>query len=37
MLAVLELLRHDAQQLVGGMYTEGAMKPLITGLPFLYN
>ena len=31
MLAMLELFRHDAQQLVGGMYTEGAMKPLITG------
>ena len=37
MLAVLELFRHDAQQLVGGMYTEGNMAPLITGLPFLYK
>ena len=37
MLAVLELFRHDAQQLVGGMDTEGNMAPLITGLPFLYK
>ena len=37
MLAVLELFRHDSQQLVGGMYADDAvMKPLITGLPFLY-
>ena len=33
MLAILELLRHDSQQLVGGMY---AGDKLITGLPFLY-
>ena len=37
MLAVLELFRHDSQELVGGMYADDAvMKPLITGLPFLY-
>jgi hypothetical protein len=34
MLATLELLRHDAQMLVGGMY---AGDHLITGLPFLYQ
>jgi len=33
MIAILELLRHDSQMLVGGMY--GGDK-LITGLPFLY-
>jgi hypothetical protein len=33
MIATLELLRHDAQQLVGGMYPGDH---LITGLPFLY-
>jgi len=33
MLAILELLRHDSQQLVGGLY---AGDKLITGLPFLY-
>jgi hypothetical protein len=33
MLAILELLRHDSQQLVGGLY---AGDHLITGLPFLY-
>jgi hypothetical protein len=33
MLAILELLRHDAQMVVGGMY---AGDNLITGLPFLY-
>ena len=36
MIASLELLRHDSQQLVGGMYTEAPMDHLITGLPFLY-
>jgi hypothetical protein len=34
MIAILELLRHDSQQLVGGMY---AGDHLITGLPFLYQ
>ena len=34
MIAILELLRHDSQQLIGGLY-EG--EKLITGLPFLYN
>ena len=34
MLAVLELLRHDSQMLVGGMYPGDK---LITGLPFLYQ
>jgi hypothetical protein len=34
MIATLELLRHDSQMLVGGMY---AGDHLITGLPFLYN
>jgi Chlorophyll A-B binding protein len=34
MIAALELLRHDSQQLVGGLY---AGDHLITGLPFLYN
>jgi len=33
MIASLELLRHDSQMLVGGMY---AGDHLITGLPFLY-
>jgi hypothetical protein len=33
MLAILELLRHDSQSVVGGMY---AGDHLITGLPFLY-
>jgi Chlorophyll A-B binding protein len=33
MIAILELLRHDSQHLVGGLY-EG--DNLITGLPFLY-
>lgn len=38
MLAVLELLRHDSQQLIGGMYSDDAtMSPMITGLPFLYG
>jgi Chlorophyll A-B binding protein len=38
MLATLELLRHDSQQLIGGMYKDDAtMAPLITGLPFLYG
>ena len=37
MLATLELLRHDSQHLIGGMYTEGTMSHLITGLPFIYN
>jgi hypothetical protein len=37
MLAIAELLRHDTQQLYGGMYDEGSMSPFITGLPFLYN
>jgi len=36
MLAIAELLRHDTQQLYGGMYSEGSMAPLITGLPMLY-
>ena len=34
MIAILELLRHDSQKLVGGMY---ASDNLITGLPFLYQ
>lgn len=34
MVAILELLRHDSQQLIGGMY---AGDHLITGLPFLYQ
>jgi hypothetical protein len=34
MIAILELLRHDSQSVVGGMY---AGDHLITGLPFLYN
>jgi len=35
MIAILELLRHDAQQLVGGMYQEeGVFKNLITGYVF---
>jgi len=34
MIAILELLRHDSQMLIGGMY-EG--DKLITGLPFLYQ
>eukprot|EP00981_Chlorochromonas_danica_P004165 scaffold838_cov160-Ochromonas_danica.AAC.2 len=33
MLAILELLRHDSQQLIGGLYPGDH---LITGLPFLY-
>jgi hypothetical protein len=33
MLAILELLRHDSQSVIGGMY---AGDHLITGLPFLY-
>jgi hypothetical protein len=33
MVAILELLRHDSQMVVGGMY---AGDNLITGLPFLY-
>jgi hypothetical protein len=33
MIAILELLRHDSQGVVGGMY---AGDHLITGLPFLY-
>ena len=33
MIATLELLRHDSQKLVGGMYADDN---LITGLPFLY-
>lgn len=33
MIAILELLRHDSQSVVGGMY---AGDHLITGLPFLY-
>jgi Chlorophyll A-B binding protein len=38
MLASLELLRHDSQMLVGGMYADDAtMSPMITGLPFLYG
>lgn len=34
MIAILELLRHDSQQLIGGLY---AGDHLITGLPFLYK
>ena len=34
MIAILELLRHDSQSVVGGMYSGDH---LITGLPFLYN
>ena len=34
MIAILELLRHDSQQLIGGLY---AGDKLITGLPFLYG
>ena len=34
MIAILELLRHDSQQLVGGLYPG---EHLITGLPFLYQ
>ncbi len=34
MIAILELLRHDSQSLIGGMY---AGDHLITGLPFLYQ
>ena len=38
MLAVLELFRHDAQMLVGGMYAgDEVMGRMITGLPFLYQ
>jgi hypothetical protein len=38
MLAVLELLRHDSQGLIGGMYAGDAVYgKLITGLPFLYG
>jgi hypothetical protein len=37
MLAIAELLRHDCQQLYGGMYQEGGFAPLITGLPMLYG
>ena len=38
MLAVLELLRHDSQMLIGGMYAgDATMSPLITGLPFIYG
>ncbi len=33
MLAILELLRHDSQGFIGGMY---AGDHLITGLPFIY-
>ena len=33
MIAILELLRHDSQMVVGGMYSGDN---LITGLPFLY-
>ena len=33
MIATLELLRHDSQQLIGGLYPGDK---LITGLPFLY-
>lgn len=34
MIATLELLRHDSQNVVGGLYQGDH---LITGLPFLYN
>lgn len=33
-IAILELLRHDSQKLVGGLYPDDN---LITGLPFLYQ
>lgn len=33
MLAIMELMRHDAEKLVGGLH---AGDNLITGLPFLY-
>eukprot|EP01031_Cornospumella_fuschlensis_P009321 gene9321-11447_t len=34
MIAILELLRHDSQSVIGGMYSGDH---LITGLPFLYG
>jgi hypothetical protein len=34
MIAILELLRHDSQSLIGGLYQGDH---LITGLPFLYQ
>jgi hypothetical protein len=34
MIAILELLRHDSQNLIGGLYQGDH---LITGLPFLYQ
>lgn len=34
MIAILELLRHDSQGFIGGMYSGDN---LITGLPFLYG
>lgn len=34
MIAILELLRHDSQKFVGGLYPDDN---LITGLPFLYQ
>jgi len=38
MLAVLELLRHDSQSLIGGMYSgDEVYGNLITGLPFIYK
>ena len=38
MLAILELLRHDSQSLIGGMYSgDEVMGNLITGLPFIYS
>ena len=38
MLAILELLRHDSQSLIGGMYKgDEVMGNLITGLPFIYT
>ena len=38
MLAVLELLRHDSQSLIGGMYTgDEVCGNLMTGLPFIYK
>jgi hypothetical protein len=34
MLAILELLRHDSQNVIGGMYGDANF---LTGLPFLYS
>jgi hypothetical protein len=38
MLAILELLRHDSQALIGGLYSgDEVYGNLITGLPFIYK